>query len=115
MRQAAKVEAAAVEIEEETTMTKARRKFTAGFKAKVAIAAIQGQKTVNEIAGDFGVHPNQVTAWKKQLLENVAFAFGEGTKRSEKSIDAERDQLFRQIGQLQVENDWLKKKTGHLG
>jgi transposase len=92
-----------------------RRKFTAAFKARVALEAIKGQKTVNEIAAEYEVHPNQVSAWKKQMLESAGLVFGDKLARNEKSFEAERDRLYRQIGQLQVENDWLKKKTGHLG
>ena len=89
-----------------------RRKFTSSFKAKVAVAAIKGNKTVNEIATEFGVHPNQVTTWKKQLLESAEDAFSHKTERREKDIEAEKDQLYRQIGQLKVENDFLKKTVG---
>jgi len=95
-------------------MTQKRRKFTAEFKARVAIMAIRGHKTINEIAAEFGVHPNMVTNWKKQMLENAVTAFGDKAARTEKDFEAERDRLYRQIGQLQVENDWIKKKMGHL-
>ena len=91
-----------------------RRKFTAAFKAKVAIEAIKGEKTLGEIAAEFKVHPNQVSAWKKLLLEGSSDVFGDRPERREKDFEAERDRLYRQIGQLQVEVDWLKKKTGHL-
>jgi transposase-like protein len=91
-----------------------RRRFTAEFKARVAIMAIQGHKTINEIAAEFGVHPNMVTNWKKQMLENAVTAFSDKAARTEKDFEAERDRLYRQIGQLQVENDWIKKKMGHL-
>jgi transposase len=91
-----------------------RRKFTAAFKAKVAIEAIKGEKTLGEIAAEFKVHPNQVSAWKKLLLEGSSDVFSDRSERREKDIEAERDRLYRQIGQLQVEVDWLKKKTGHL-
>lgn len=91
-----------------------KRNLSAAFKAKVAIAAIRGDKTINEIATEFEVHPNQVSSWKKKLLEESSDVFSEKGERREKDIEAERDRLYRQIGQLQVENDWLKKKTGHL-
>jgi len=91
-----------------------RRKFAAEFKTKVAIMAIQGHKTINEIAAEFGIHPNMVTNWKKQLLENAVTAFSDKAARTEKDFEEERDRLYRQIGQLQVENDWIKKKMGHL-
>ena len=91
-----------------------RRHLSAEFKAKVAIAAIKGDKTVNEIASEFDVHPNQVSAWKKKLLDESSGVFSGKAERTEKDIEAERDKLYRQIGQLQVEVDWLKKKTGHL-
>ena len=91
-----------------------RRNLSAAFKAKVAIAAIRGDKTINEIASEFDVHPNQVSAWKKKLLESSSDVFSGKVERREKDFDEERDQLYRQIGQLKVEVDWLKKKTGHL-
>lgn len=89
-----------------------RRRFTSAFKAKVAVAAIKGHKTVNEIAAEFGVHPNQVTNWKKQLLESAEDAFSKKNQLREKDVEAEKDQLYRQIGQLKVENDFLKKTVG---
>lgn len=89
-----------------------RRRFTSAFKAKVAVAAIKGHKTVNEIAAEFGVHPNQVTTWKKQLLESAGDAFSKKNQIREKDVEAEKDRLYRQIGQLKVENDFLKKTVG---
>ncbi len=95
-------------------MTQKRRKLSAAFKAKVAVMAIQGHKTINEIASEFDVHPNQVSAWKKKLLESSTDAFTRKNEKREEDFDAERDRLFRQIGQLKVENDFLKKTVGRV-
>lgn len=91
-----------------------RKTFTSGFKAKVAIAALKGQQTTNEIAAEFGVHPTQVNAWKKQLLESSSDVFGKGRQKREADFEEERERLYSQIGKLKVEVDWMKKKTGHL-
>ena len=91
-----------------------RKTFPSDFKAKVAIAALKGQQTVNEIAAEFGVHPSQVNNWKKQLLDGSSDVFGKGRQKREADFEEERDKLFSQIGRLKVEVDWLKKKTGHL-
>jgi transposase len=91
-----------------------RKSFTSEFKAKVAIAALKGHDTINEIATQFGVHPTQVTAWKKQLLESASDLFGRGRQQQTQDFEAERERLYSQIGRLQVEADWLNKKTGHL-
>lgn len=89
-------------------MTK-RKELTAGFKAKVALEAIKGHKTINEIASEFDVHPNQVSTWKKRLLESATDAFTRKNERREDDFDKEREKLYSQIGQLKVENDFLKK------
>ena len=91
-----------------------RKSFSSEFKAKVAIEALKGQRTVNEIAAEFEVHPSQVNNWKKQLLEGSSDVFGRGREKREADFDDERDKLYSQIGRLKVEVDWLKKKTGHL-
>lgn len=91
-----------------------RKSFTSEFKAKVAIEALKGIRTTNEIAAEFDVHPTQVNAWKKQLLESSADVFGNGKAKRTESHEKEKDQLYNQIGRLKVEVDWLKKKTGHL-
>ena len=91
-----------------------RKTFTSKFKAKVAIEALKGHQTVNQIAAEFDVHPSQVNAWKKQLLEQSGDIFSKGRKQQEDNAEEEKDKLYSQIGRLKVEVDWLKKKTGHL-
>lgn len=91
-----------------------KRKFTSDFKAKVALEAIKGQRTVNELAQEFDTHPNQISTWKKQLLESASEVFSRGKDLDAERARIERDRLYRKVGQLQVEVDWLKKKTGHL-
>ena len=92
-----------------------RKSYTKEFKTKVAIEAIKVQKTVNEIAAEYGVHVSQINSWKKRLLEGAPEIFSQGRDHEAVTQEAERDRLYRKIGRLQVEVDWLKKKTGHLG
>ena len=91
---------------------KKRKIFTGTQKAKVALEAVKGTKTVNDIAQEFGVHPTQVNQWKKELLANAGSLF-EG-KRGPKPVDAQSDpdRLYAKIGQLNMELDWLKKSLG---
>jgi len=91
-----------------------RKKFDSKFKAKVAIEALKGHQTVNQIAAEFEVHPSQVNTWKKQLIEGTGDIFSKGRKRDAENAEEEKDKLYSQIGRLKVEVDWLKKKTGHL-
>src|SRR6516165_2804604 len=86
-------------------MKRIRKKHSAGFKAKVALMAIKGDRTIAELAGEFGVHPNQIYNWKKQLLEGAASVFEGGASAEGATNEAQVDLLYRQIGQLKVEND----------
>ncbi len=91
--------------------TTPRRKFKSDFKAKVAIAAIKEQQTIEEISKKFDIHPTQANLWKREFLSNAPLLFDKESKQIEQ-IDNEKllHDLYAQIGQLKVENDFLKKK-----
>src|SRR6202030_3822211 len=89
----------------EQDMKRTRKKHGAAFKAKVALAAIKGDRTVAELAVHFGVHPNQIHNWKKQLLDGAVSVFEGGASAEGATNEAQVDLLYRQIGQLKVEND----------
>ena len=91
---------------------KQRKSYTAEFKVKIALEAIKGQRTVNEIASHYGVHPNMVTLWEKQAIQSLPEVFSSQRDRETEKQEELRDQLYQQIGQLKVELDWLKKKSG---
>jgi transposase-like protein len=95
--------------------TRKRRQFTAEFKARVAIEAIKGQKTIQEIAAHYEVHPNMITTWKRQALAELPQVFSDQRSRAAESDEALKDALYQQIGKLQVQLDWLKKKSGISG
>lgn len=88
------------------SMKSKRRKFGSSFKAKVAIEAIKEQKTLAEIAKTYQVHPNQVSSWKREFLNNADQAFG---GESKKDMEKEMEKLYTKIGKLEVERDFLKK------
>jgi len=87
-----------------------RKQFSSEFKAKVALEALKGQKTVAELASEFGVHATQVTAWRNTLKERLAGVFGGNESKALQEKDALIERLYKNIGQLQVEVDWFKKK-----
>jgi len=92
-------------------VTKKRKKYSGQFKFKVALEALKGQQTINEIASQHGVHPNQVGLWKKQLLEEGATVFGQDTARQLREQSVREAELYEQIGRLKMELEWLKKKA----
>jgi len=89
---------------------KQRRKFGADFKAKVVIEALKERITIEQLAKKYELHPNQITTWKKEFLVNAALAFSGESEKPKNEKDPEIDKLYAQIGQLTVENTWLKKK-----
>ena len=94
----------------EREMKQTRKKHGAAFKVKVALAAIKGERTAAELASAYGVHPNQIYAWKKQLLDGAAGVFeGGGAAVEGVASEVQVDLLYRQIGQLKVENDFLSR------
>ena len=93
-------------------MKNKRKNYGAAFKAKVAIAAAKGDKTIAELASEFEVHPTQIVQWKKQLLDSATDIFSRSRQREKENQDELTDTLYQQIGQLKVELDWLKKKSG---
>jgi len=92
-------------------MTQKRKQYTMQFKFKVALDAAKGVKTVNQIASEYGVHTNQVSSWKKQLLTEGPALFKRGNGRQEQEETAKEAALFEQIGRLKMELEWLKKKA----
>ena len=89
-----------------------RRRHGAELKARVVIEAVKGEKTINELASLYQVHPKQIGAWKRKALEALPSVFSDGRERDRKKEEALKARLYEQIGQLKVELDWLKKKLG---
>ena len=90
-------------------MSVQRKRYSSEEKTKVAIEAMKGQKTINELASEYGVHPTQITQWKKQALEEITTGFSGGRERRERTDEALVASLYQEIGQLKMELDWLKK------
>ena len=93
-------------------MKQSRQKHSATFKAKVALAALKGDRTVGELAGEFSVHPSQIHGWKKALLDGAAGVFENGSECDDKISETQVGELYRQIGPLKVENDFLARRLG---
>lgn len=95
-------------------MTKKRRQYSAKFKFKVALEAINGMKTISQIAGEYEVHPTLVGTWKKRLLEEGMDVFKTNGKRQERERSEQEAELYEQIGRLKMELEWLKKKAARF-
>jgi transposase-like protein len=92
-----------------------RKNHPASLKAQVALAAVRGDRTVNELAAQFGVHPTLIHDWKKRLLAGAATIFEGGAKAPTADGEAKQAELYEQIGRLKVELDWVKKKAASFG
>src|SRR5437763_17154563 len=95
-------------------MQRQRKQYTAAFKAKVALEAVKGQRTVQELASHYGGQPNQITHWKKQLVAEAAEIFARAGVHGDEAGEQEGAELYQQSGKLEVLWDWLKKKSGIL-
>ena len=93
-------------------MSTQRKQYSAEFKARVALEALKGLKTVNELASTYGVHPTQIAHWKHRLHKEMPDIFSVRRAKREQDEAALQAQVYQQIGQLKVEVDWLKKKAG---
>ena len=93
-------------------MKQIRKKHSPAFKAKVVLTAIQGDETIAQLASRFEVHPSQIHAWKRALVAGAPGLFAADQKSQEKAKEAEINQLYRHIGQLKVERDFLAERSG---
>lgn len=91
-----------------------RKNHDSAFKAKVALEAIKGEKTMAQISSEYGVHVNQIRQWRQKLLEELPGVFSDRRQKKDKETEEMTSELYRQIGQLKVELDWLKKKSLQL-
>jgi len=94
------------------TVTSKRRRHGAQFKARVVLEALKGEKSVNDLAGLYQVHPSQIAAWKRHVVDNLAELFCDHQGKVQQAEEALKGQLYEQIGKLKVELDWVKKKSG---
>lgn len=94
--------------------TKTRKRYGAQFKFQVALDAAKGSKTINELASEHSVHPNQISQWKRQLLEEGPSVFSASAARDQRQQEASQAELFEQIGRLKMELEWLKKKAARF-
>jgi transposase-like protein len=92
-------------------MGSVRKNYPAALKVKVALAALKGDKTLAQLSSEFGVHPHQTQEWKKRLLAEAPAIFVTRQRHAERDAEALQAELYRQIGQLKVELDWLKKRV----
>jgi transposase len=92
-------------------MSNKRKRYVPAFKAKVALAALKNEETIAELAQRFGLHPSMITSWKRALMDGATDIFDKGHK-THKQVEGQIDELYRHIGQLKVERDFLARKLG---
>ena len=95
-------------------MTTTRQRHSAKFKTRLALEAIRGEKTLNQLGSQYHVHPVQISHWRKAAMEHLEEAFEDGRTRKARDSEVDRDALYEQIGRLKMELEWLKKKAGML-
>ena len=93
-------------------MNGSKKQYSSKFKARVTLESVKGEKTAAELASQYGVHATQITRWKKHMLENLSELFSNKHEKDREDTEKLQAELYRQIGQLKVELDWLKKKSG---
>lgn len=91
-----------------------RKNHDSAFKAKVALEALKDDRTMAELASEYGVHPNQIRQWRQKLVDELPGVFSDRRHKKDKEAEEVTSELYRQIGQLKVELDWLKKKSQQL-
>jgi transposase len=98
-------------------MSNKRKQYSPEFKAKVALEAVRGEKTISELASQYEVHPTMINNWKRQLLDEASSLFEKGSETSQtsESQQSQIDELYRQIGKLKVERDFLADRSAQLG
>ena len=96
-------------------MTTTRKRYSAKFKARVAVEAIRGEKTLAQLGAQFQVHPVQIAQWRKVALEQLEESFVDGRTRKTGNSEFDAETLYEQIGRLKMELEWVKKKAGLLG
>jgi transposase-like protein len=101
-------------MKNESTSKRTRQRHSAEFKARVALAALREDKTQSQLASEHGVHPLQISAWKEQAVQALPAVLGLKPQRDAEAVQTRERELYEQIGRLEMENTWLKKKLGPL-
>jgi transposase-like protein len=95
-------------------MSKKRRRFSPEFKFRVALEAAKGQRTLSDLSSEYSVHPNQISHWKRQLLDGGAEVFSQNGANGQQDQEAIQTELYEQIGRLKMELEWIKKKSAQF-